>query len=123
MENLKNKKALSIQAKLKTVSKNLFEIRKTEKMIDAHLKEVDEWINEVNKQKRAQLKYKKALEAGDEVTFEVKDVNAEGENEEVEEFNEFDEDDNGAEEVVNEDITKEMRKIKSQIQKLEKQLK
>jgi prefoldin subunit 5 len=115
---LKDKKAISKEAKLKQVNKNLFELRKTEKMIDAHLNEVNTWINDVKVEKAAQLKYKKALEVGDEVTMEVKNVET-GE----EEMNEFP-GEGGADEVVeNEQIEKEMKKIKSQIESLTAKIK
>lgn len=133
MKSLKDKKAANSSKKLKTVRSNLMYIRKTEKMLDKHLDDINSWIKEIQTEKNAQLKMKKALEAGDEVTFTVKDIdpNAETDDQDwddndFEEHEEEEHDEEEHEEEEDEDpenvIKKEMRKLEADLHRLQKKI-
>lgn len=142
----KAKKKIATNPKYKEVKSRLSFLKKTEGLLNETLESLEKDIKALYSEKKTLLARKrdlekKALEEGDEITLEVKDIIPEGG--EGGEGGEFDDDsfemekepdgdlppeDNGAEDVVEMDeIKKEMMKVKSsfesQMKNLERKMK
>jgi len=127
-ETIAQKKArLSKSPKYKTVISNLKEIREVEGLLNQKLNTLSKYIDEVNKEKRIWSKRKTALEVGDQVTMEVKDLDSGGDEGDLDEgaeenFDAFEGEEEAGEgepdEVVN--MEKEMKLLSNRIQRLKR---
>ena len=115
LERRKAKRAkLMKDERYKKVLSNLKTVAETKKVLSTLPDKVMAWYNQAIKEEKAQLKFKKALEEGDELTITVEDIDS-GADEEFEGDEEFS-DEGGPDEVV--EMEKEMKRIQSQLNKL-----
>ena len=94
----------------KLVLSNLKKIAETMKSLKEFPNTIMKWYNTALKEEKAQLKFKQALETGDEVTFTVEDIES-GADDDMGMDEDFDgefEDEGGPEDIV--EIEKEMKK-------------
>ena len=94
----------------KLVLSNLKKIAETMKSLKQFPNTIMKWYNTALKEEKAQLKFKQALETGDEVTFTVEDIDS-GADDDMGMDEDFDgefEDEGGPEDIV--EIEKEMKK-------------
>lgn len=123
-ETLQQKKARLSKSKVYSqVLANLKEIKEVEAGIGNRLSTLEKWANECSKERNIQLRKKRALEVGDEVTMEVKDVSEGGDMGDLggEDFGggeEGVEDEGGPDEVV--EMEKEMKRLNYRLNKLKK---
>jgi len=115
LERRKAKRAkLMKDERYRKVLSNLKTVAETKKVLSTLPDKVMAWYNQAIKEEKAQLKFKKALEEGDELTITVEDIDS-GADEEFEGGEEFS-DEGGPDEVV--EMEKEMKRIQSQLNKL-----
>ena len=115
LERRKAKRAkLMKDERYRKVLSNLKTVAETKKVLSTLPDKVMAWYNQAIKEEKAQLKFKKALEEGDELTITVEDIDS-GADEEFEGDEEFS-DEGGPDEVV--EMEKEMKRIQSQLNKL-----
>jgi len=112
LERRKAKRAkLMKDERYRKVLSNLKTVAETKKVLSTLPDKVMAWYNQAIKEEKAQLKFKKALEEGDELTITVEDIDS-GADEEFEGDEEFS-DEGGPDEVV--EMEKEMKRIQSQL--------